>query len=300
MFELFDEFNSFLQLKKKASANTLASYKRDIKAFIEYLQKHNITSFVSVDSEIISKYIKTIKNQGKSPSTVSRNLSSLRTFFKYLATKKIIQFNPMLGIKNDKKPNDVLPEIMTSEDIDHLLSSPDVTTAKGCRDKAMLETMYATGMRVSELLSVKIADVNLEIGYMILNKGTPKERALPLYPIAIEAIGKYINEMRKKFLVGKRKNDILFLNTNGEPLTRQGFWKIIKQYAENTQIGNSLTPKILRHSFATHLLENGADIHLLKDMLGHSDISSTMVYTKVLRNKYMSIYENCHPRAKQH
>ena len=300
MFELFDEFNNFLKVKKNASVNTLSSYKRDIKAFIEFLQKNNITSFVTVDSEIISKYVKSIKNQGKSISTVSRNLSSLRTFFKYLVNKKIIQFNPMLGIKNEKKDTDNLPEIMSSDDMNLLLNNPDVTTPKGCRDKAMLETMYATGMRVSELLSLKVTDVNIEIGYILLNKGTSKERALPLYPIAIDAISKYLNDVRKKFLVGKKKSEILFLNINGEPLTRQGFWKIIKQYAQNTQIGTGLTPKILRHSFATHLLENGADIHLIKDMLGHSDISSTMVYTKVLRNKYMSVYENCHPRAKQH
>ena len=299
MIELFEEFCNHLKTKKKASANTLSSYKRDIKNFIVFLRSQRIETLDMVNTSVIDSYIKYLKKEGKSVSTVSRNLSSLRSFFKYLVQKKAIDFNPMLGVKNDKKPESDLPEIMSAQDVSTLLNSPDCSTAKGKRDKAMLEVMYATGIRVSELLSIRTTDLNLEIGYILINKGTVKERIVPLYPLAVDALKQYISQARKELVAHKKDSGILFLNSTGCEMTRQGFWKIIKQYAENTDIGIHITPKILRHSFATHLLENGADIHLLKDMLGHSAISSTMVYAKVLKNKYMNVYENCHPRAKQ-
>lgn len=299
MIKVYEEFCSYLQDKKKASANTLYSYKRDIKCFIVFLQSKRVSEFNVIDNSVIDEYVLYLKNNGKSVSTVSRNLSSLRSFFKYLSLKKLVTFNPMVGIKNDKKESLDLPEVMSANDISTLLSSPDCSTAKGVRDKAMLETMYATGIRVSELLALKITDLNLEIGYILVNKGTAKERIVPLYPLAIEAIRSYISGARNEFVLSSKDQGVLFLNSTGCEMTRQGFWKIIKQYAKNTEIGDHITPKILRHSFATHLLENGADINLLKDMLGHTAISSTMVYAKVLKNKYMNVYENCHPRAKQ-
>lgn len=299
MQSIYEEFCLFLTKKKKASDNTLASYKRDIKAFIEFLQLNNVSDFKNIDNSMIDSYIQKMKKDGKSTSTVSRNLSSLRCFFKYLISKKIITFSPMIGVKNDKKKASSLPTILSAAEVSTLLSSPDCKTDKGIRDKAMLEVMYATGVRVSELLSMKIYDVNLEIGYIIINKASAKERVVPLYPLAVECLSNYINNVRATLLSKSEQSDILFLNTSGAEMTRQGFWKIIKSYAKSSDISHEITPKILRHSFATHLLENGADIHLIKDMLGHSALSSTMVYAKVLKNKYLSVYENCHPRAKQ-
>jgi len=299
MTQYFDEFCEYLILKKKTSDNTLSSYKRDVKSFIIYLQTKKISDIKLVDANAINSYIRRIKKDGKSQATISRVLSSLRCFFKFLVINKTIEFNPMLGIKSETKKPDILPEILTAKEISILLSKPDCTTGKGKRDKAMLEVMYATGLRVSELLSIKLNDINLEIGYILINKGSVKERVVPLYPIAVNAVIDYIDNERNYLIRNKSKTDILFLNSNGYEMTRQGFWKIIKQYAIDSGIGTEITPKILRHSFATHLLENGADIHVLKDMLGHSALSSTKVYTKVLKNKYLSVYENCHPRAKQ-
>ena len=209
-------------------------------------------------------------------------------------------FNPMIGVKNEKKKSDMLPSVLNNTDVDKLLSAPDVSTVKGIRDKAMLEVLYATGIRVSELLSIEITDINLDVGYILINKGNNNERAVPLYAIAIQSLYDYIKKSRP--VLAERyteKCDVLFLNSHGTEMTRQGFWKIIKYYASVSEIVGDITPKILRHSFATHLLENGADINILKDMLGHRTVSSTKVYAKILKNKYQSVYENCHPRAKR-
>lgn len=297
MVELYNSFCVYLKNKKKASDNTLASYQRDIKCFISFVQSKKISDANQIDSNIIDSYIKKLKKAGKSDATVSRALSSLRCFFKYLVYKKVIDFNPMVGIKSETKKNSSLPEVMSANDVNALLNSPDCSSIKGKRDKAMLEVLYATGMRVSELLSIKVTDVNLDVGYILVNKGTDKERVLPLYPIAVNALSDYMKNAKDKFAVND-ETDALFLNSAGGNMTRQGFWKIIKHYASVAKIDADITPKTLRHSFATHLLENGADIHIIKDMLGHTALSSTMIYTKVLKNKYLGVYENCHPRAK--
>ena len=297
MTELFDSFCIYLKSKKKASDNTLASYRRDVKSFIVYLHSHSIYSPSKIDAQCVFEYIDYLKKLKKSSSTISRNLSSLRCFFKYLEHKKVIEFNPMVGIKNEKHSSS-LPEIMTSDEVEQFLASPDTATVKGIRDKAMLETLYATGIRVSELLNISIHDLNLEVGYIVVRSNS-KERIVPLYPAAVESLQRYINNSRDKLKSAKSNIDVLFLNTAGGHMTRQGFWKIIKQYAEQTDITVDITPKILRHSFAAHLLENGADINVLKDMLGHSALSSTKVYNKIIKNKYMNVYENCHPMAKR-
>ncbi len=298
MIELFDDFCLYLETKKKTSSNTLTSYKRDVKNFIIFLQGISCYALDKVSPQIISRYITYLKKHKKSSATISRTLSSLRCFFKYLVQKKVITFNPMTGIKNEKNVSS-LPEIMSSKDVDILLSSPDTETVKGIRDKAMLELLYATGIRVSELLNISVYDINLDVGYVNIKSDSSKERIVPLYPMAIDSLKNYLNASRDKLCQNKPQSDILFLNSFGEKMTRQGFWKIIKQYAKKTDINADITPKILRHSFATHLLENGADINVIKDMLGHTAISSTKVYTKVIKNKYMNVYTNCHPRAKQ-
>lgn len=298
MTQLYDEFCKYLISKKKTSANTLASYQNDIKNFIIFLQASRIIAIESVDINIIDKYVCFLKKEKKSPSTISRNLSSLRCFFKFLLLTKKIKFSPMVGIKNEKKESQALPTVLTNKDVDSLLSCPDLSTVKGIRDKAMLEVLYASGIRVSELLSLKVTDVNLQIGYIIINKSSDKERIIPIYSMAAQALTEYINKSRNELLSKSNfDNCILFLNSQGSEMTRQGFWKIIKSYAVQTGIKSDITPNILRHSFATHLLENGADITVIKDMLGHSTISSTKIYTKVLKNKYKNIYNNCHPRA---
>lgn len=298
VIELFESFCSYLERKKKSSANTLASYKRDVKNFIIYLQGVGIYSADKVDHTVIENYIVYLKKHNKSAATVSRSLSSLRCFCKYLVSKKVLTFNPMTGIKNEKVAS-VLPETMTSADVDELLSAPDPASALGIRDKAMLEVMYATGIRVSELLNISVSDVSLSMGNIMITGAPGKERLVPLYPIAVEALQKYLNGSRDKLLSGKKDSGILFLNSSGVQMTRQGFWKIIKQYADKTDIKADITPKILRHSFATHLLENGADINMVKEMMGHTTLTSTKVYSKIVKNKYVSVYSNCHPRAKQ-
>lgn len=297
MTAVYTNFCTFLTENKKSSANTLASYQRDIKSFIVFLQYSKINSFNKVDITVIDSYVNSLKKEKKSAATISRNLSSLRCFFKYLLSTKVIPFNPMIGVRNEKKSTESLPTVLTSKDVDTLLASPDCNTVKGMRDKAMLEVLYATGIRVSELISLKITDLNADVGYILINKGTQKERVVPLYSLAVQAVNNYIKNSRPKLNNDGFKNNTLFLNSHGGELTRQGFWKIIKGYASVAKISADITPKMLRHSFATHLLENGADINVLKDMLGHSAISSTKVYTKVLKNKYMNIYESCHPRA---
>ena len=259
------------------------------------LSENNVSLLLTLAHRF--QYISYLKKHKKSCATISRNLSSLRCFFKYLIMKKVITFNPTTGIKNEKGIS-TLPEIMSSQDVDTLLASPDTTTVLGMRDKAMLELLYATGIRVSELLSITVFDINLDVGYVNIKNSSAKERIVPLYPMAVEALRRYLNLSRDKLIERKNSSDILFLNSAGGQMTRQGFWKIIKQYARLTKINADITPKILRHSFATHLLENGADINVIKDMLGHTAISSTKVYTKVIKNKYMNVYANCHPRAK--
>lgn len=298
MTQLYDDFCKYLISKKKTSANTLVSYQNDIKNFIVFLQASRILSIESVTIGTIDDYISFLKKEKKSSSTISRNLSSLRCFFKFLLIAKKIKFNPMVGVKNEKKDNSLLPTVLTNSDVDRLLSCPDLTSAKGIRDKAMLEVLYASGIRVSELLSLKVTDLNLQIGYIIINKSADKERVIPIYSIAVQALSEYIQKSRSEFLVKSNvDNNILFLNSHGLEMTRQGFWKIIKSYASQNGINADITPKTLRHSFATHLLENGADITMIKDMLGHSALSSTKIYTKVLKNKYKNIYDDCHPRA---
>lgn len=297
MTYIYDDFCKYLIEKKKPSQNTLASYQRDIKHFIVFLQYHRISSLKKVDIATIDKYVSSLKKENKSSSTISRTLSSLRCFFKYLLSAKEISFNPMIGVKNEKKEKNELPSVLTNKDVDRLLSSPDVSTVKGIRDKAMLEVLYATGIRVSELLAIKTTDVNIDVGYVIIDKGNTKERAVPLYPLAVQSLKDYIKSSRPTLVHKENITNTLFLNSHGSEMTRQGFWKIIKQYASSANIHSDITPKTLRHSFATHLLENGADINMLKDMLGHSTLSSTMVYTRVLKNKYQNVYESCHPRA---
>ena len=297
MEELYTKFCNYLKSRKKVSASTLQSYKHDIHQFIVFARASGIEKIDEIDAKFIDKYLKTLQKEKLSNATIARNLSCLRTFFKYLVSSKNITFDPTISIKN-KKTVHKLPSVMTDEEVEALLIQPNLMTSKGKRDKAMLEVLYATGMRVSELIALNIHDINLDVGYIITGQNTKKERFIPLYQLAIKAISDYIEFARPSLLKEETPSSALFLNASGQAMSRQGFWKIIKAYTKSAKIEKDITPITLRHSFATHLLKNGADLKTIKDMLGHSTITSTKVYAKVLKNQYMNVYEHCHPRAK--
>ncbi len=295
MERAYINFYNYLTTKKNMSSNTLSSYQRDLRQLMLYMQQNRIAGWSRISDEDMQRYFRYLKDQKKSDATISRSMSAARCFFKYLQQKKVIEVNPMVGIKG-LKAETKLPEILTNDEVELLLWQPDALSVKGIRDKAMLEVLYASGIRVSELLALKVNEVNLDIGYLMLNHHDDNERIIPLYSLAIQSLRNYLEESRPH-LADNTKETTLFLNANGQPMTRQGFWKLLKGYTASAHIEKDITPKTLRHSFATHLLENGADINMVKDMMGHSSINSTRVYAKLLKNKYLSTYENCHPRA---
>lgn len=294
MVSMLEDFTDYLIADKKVSQNTLMSYKRDIAQYIEYLKSLGVTSCTDVTPDVYMNYTSYLQRIGKAPTTVSRAIASTRAFYKYLCSKNLCVLNPaekVHALKTVKK----LPQILTANEIRLLLEQPSEGDLKGLRDKAMLELLYATGIRVTELVSLDMADINIEIGY-IMCKNQSKERIVPIHPRASEALRVYINEVRP--LMIDDEPEALFVNTNGSRLTRQGFWKIVKHYQQKAGIDKEITPHTLRHSFAAHLLENGADIKSLQEMLGHADVSSTQVYTGVVKNRLKEVYKNAHPLAR--
>lgn len=289
------DFANYLKNVKKSSVSTVDSYCRDITKFETFCVESNIKKIEDINSDFIKKYTQHMLSNGQSEASVSRSVASLRCYFKYLLSKNIVSETPMNNISQIHSVKK-LPEILTNKEVITLLNQPEGNDFKSCRDKAMLELLYATGIKVSELISLKITDINLSIGILHL-KSEKNERIIPIYPEAIRAIGKYINNVRL-FLVSDEENEYLFTNMNGQVMTRQGFWKIIKQYAEQAKIKKDITPHTLRHSFAAHLLENGAQLSDIKEMLGHSDISSTQIYAQIMKNKYASAYKKFHPLAR--
>jgi integrase/recombinase XerD len=294
MDEYLFGFEEYLHNNKSVSDSTLMSYKRDITQFIDYLKKNEITDIKAIDSTVIKSYTNTLQQIGRSAATISRFLASLRNFFQFLILQGQLSYNPVSEIKisHDKKQ---LPEILTSYEANLLLSQPSCVDFKGYRDKAMLEVLYATGIRVTELTSLNVKDINLELGVLSCHS-EGKNRVIPLYPVAIKAVADYLQYARSIVNINNAENAI-FINLNGNRLTRQGFWKIIKSYTSLAGIKKCITPHTLRHSFAVHLLENGADLKSIQEMLGHADISSTQIYTKILKNRYRDVYNKCHPRA---
>lgn len=292
MVDFLSGFIDYLRNSKSASENTVEAYNRDISKFVEYLSENGVNNLYSVTSTNVMNFIKYMQKKGKSESTVMRSVASIRSLYKYLILNGGAHNNPAADLKlaHEKKH---LPEILTSEEVDLLLSQPLCEDIKGCRDKAMLELLYATGIRVSELVSLNVNDINFELGILYC-RGDVKSRVIPVYKDAIEAVAKYIE---LSSLTANCNDGALFVNHNGGRLSRQGFWKIIKQYAQQAGIQKSITPHTLRHSFAAHLLENGADLKSIQEMLGHADISSTHVYTQVINNHFKEVYNKCHPRA---
>ena len=286
-------FFDFLENEKKASNNTLQSYKRDIKQYENYLEQKQ-KKYNEVTTKEMKEYIEHLKEFGKKPSTISRNIASIRSFYQYEVKNKKIVEDPTEGIQSPKVGKRV-PSILTSNEVSLLLEQPKATDLKGIRDKAMLEFAYATGMRVTEIISLNVEDINLEEGYVVCQNGS-KKRTIPLGNISLKALKEYITSARN-ILIKKDETKALFVNINGSRLTRQGFWKIIKYYKEQAHISKDITPHVLRHSFATHLLQGGADLKSIQAMLGHSDILSTQVYMQFQDDSLKDIYRKAHPRA---
>lgn len=295
MKDYAENFKKYLSENKKASDNTIESYMRDILQFSSYCTSVNLTDTASADKEFLEKYTEKLRSIGKSEATISRITASLRCYYRFLLSEKIVNENPADKI-TAKKTEKKLPGILTANEIMKLLAQTDGIDSKSIRDKAMLELLYATGIKVSELIELTLSDINLQIGILSLNNGK-KERIIPIYPAAVKSIANYLENVRPAIVL-EGETDRIFTNMMGKNLSRQGFWKIIKHYAELAGINKDITPHTLRHSFAAHLLENGAKLSDIKEMLGHSDISSTQVYAKLMKSKYTSAYAKYHPLAK--
>ena len=289
------DYLHYLKVERGLSENTINSYGIDLKLFLEYLRENEIPSFKQVNKEVIVNYMQSEKNNNKANSSILRSVSSLRKFFQYLAQEKIIEKDPMLLIDTPKKKQH-LPQVLTKEEVEKLLRSPNTGQVLGLRDRAMLELMYATGLRISEIINLKLEDLHLTMGTLqTLGKGH-KERIVPVGDEAIKWVNRYLEEARPKLLKQKRSN-YLFLNFHGNNLTRQGVWKNLKAEVRKAGIQKNITPHTLRHSFATHILENGADLRIVQELLGHADISTTQIYTHLSIKQLADIYNRAHPRA---
>ena len=289
-----ERFEQYLATEKKASKNTLSSYLRDIRQFGNYLDIHGGVEFCDADAEKLSEYIAWLRAAKKSVATVSRCIASLKNFYGYLLSCGDVEDNPASGLVPDKTVHK-LPQILTSKEVELLLEQPETNDMKGYRDKAMLELLYATGIRVSELIALDVTDVNLSAG-VIKCRGRDRERMIPLYPAAVRALTEYVEFIRPQMIASPEEKS-LFVNVSGDRMSRQGFWKIVKAYQAKAKIDKDITPHTLRHSFAAHLLENGADLRSIQEMLGHADISSTQVYSQLVKKQLKDVYNKAHPRA---
>ncbi len=286
-------FFDFLENEKKLSENTLQSYKRDLKQFKKFIEDCQVP-YHRVKGDNVSEYIAELQEAGKKSSSISRCIASIRSFYQFMIKKKKIKLDPTSNIQSPKIKKRV-PSILTSNEVELLLNQPKDVDLKGVRDKAMLEFAYATGMRVTEIISLNMKDVNLNDGYVVC-ENNEKKRNIPLGTISLNALKEYVNDARD-ILLKTEEESALFVNVNGTRLTRQGFWKIIKYYKDQANISKEITPHVLRHSFATHLLQNGADLKAIQTMLGHSDISSTQVYMQFQDESLKDAYRKAHPRA---
>ncbi len=286
-------------LRNRVSKNTYDSYTRDVKQFIAFLEEKGVEDPTNISDGFINLFVERLKESQKSNATVVRKIASIRCFYNYLVSTGQAQVSPVkksLHLVLDKQAKKY-PQILTGSEIELLLSLPDVKKIKGCRDKAMLELLYATGIRVSELIELDIEDINLQLCTLYCNRKGKSERIIPVHAAAVSAVSDYVSRVRSKMIVPEG-GQALFINLNGRRLTRQGFWKIVKFYSQQAHISKKITPQTLRHSFALHLLENGADLKDIQKMLGHADISSTQVYVHLLNDHFREVYNQCHPRAK--
>lgn len=293
MLDFIQAYENYLSKVKRASSNTISSYMRDIRQFSAWLKEEGI-DVIDASQLNIADYLQYLEGSGKSGATVSRSLASLKNFYAHLVSSGFLEISPVMDIRVDRGEKK-LPQILTGREIELLLSQPVCVDAKGYRDKAMLEVMYATGLRVSELIALDVDDVNLEQG-VIKCSSAKKVRIVPLYPAALRALSAYVHQVRDSMLAGPDET-ALFVNISGIRMSRQGFWKILKHYQQMAHIEKEITPHTLRHSFAVHLLENGADLGSVQELMGHCDISSTQLYTQMVNQKLKSVYDKCHPKA---
>ena len=294
MLDLIQAYENYLSKVKHASENTITSYMRDIRQFSQWLSATEGIDVIDASQVNIGDYLQHQEAEGRSGATMSRCLASRKNFYLYLVSSGFLEKTPVTDIHVDRGEKK-LPQILTGREIELLLAQPVCVDAKGYRDKAMLEVLYATGMRVTELISLDIDDINLDLGIIKCN-GAKKSRAIPLYPMALRALSIYVREVRES-MISDPNESALYVNINGNRMSRQGFWKILKHYQDTAHIDKEITPHTLRHSFAVHLLENGADVGSLQELMGHCDISSTQMYTQMVNQKLKSVYEKCHPKA---
>lgn len=293
MEEAIQKFIRYFHKNKKSSANTEVSYKRDLEKLMQYLQEElHITSWDQVTATNLNSYMLFLESSKYASSSVSRSVASIRSFYQYMVKKEMVPENPSDELKPPKIEKKA-PEILSVEEVSFLLKQPDRTTPKGIRDSAMLELLYATGMRVSELIGLRVSDINMQMNYLTC-VDRKKERIIPFSATAKKALSLYLEKARKIFV--HEESDILFTNVSGQPMSRQGFWKVLKGYAAEAGIKADITPHTLRHSFATHMLQNGADLKSLQEMLGHSDISTTQMYLSMSITKIRDVYNKAHPR----
>ena len=288
------EYGQYLKLERHASDNTVASYVRDVTQFSRYLAEIEGVELPQCGEEHIERYMNHISGKGKSAASAARCVASLKSFYSYLMDRGLVGTNPAKNtspVRAERK----IPQILTGKEVELFLEQPQCVDPKGYRDHAMLELLYATGIRVSELIGLNVEDVNLPAGLIrCVSRG--KERIIPLYAAAVKALTDYVRDIRPQLVLTPRE-PALFVNMSGERMSRQGFWKIVKYYQEKAQIDKDITPHTLRHSFAAHLLENGADLRSIQEMLGHADISSTQIYSHMVKQKLQDVYHKAHPRA---
>lgn len=292
---MIQAYENYLIKVKKSSPNTVSSYMRDIRQFDHWLETDGRAAVLSVTSDIIEVYLEHLRSSGRSGATVSRSLASLKNFYAYVVSSGFLESSPVSSDIHVERGEKKLPQILSGHEVELLLSQPSCVDAKGFRDKAMLEVMYATGIRVSELIALDLDDVNLDLG-VIKCSASKKVRAIPLYPAALRALSLYLRDVRS-VMVADPAETALFVNVGGARMSRQGFWKILKHYQNKAGITKDITPHTLRHSFAVHLLENGADIGSLQELMGHCDISSTQMYAQMINQKIKNVYDKCHPKA---
>src|SRR5699024_1389712 len=292
----FNDFFHYLQIERGLSDNTLASYKRDLKRYMQYIMKViQKNTWDAVNRSDIMGFLYMLKDDGKSSATIARAISSIRLFHQFLIREQLVKQDASIHIETPKKEKK-LPDVLSQKNVEALLTIDGVTPLER-RNKAMLEVLYATGLRVTELLTLETSDLHLTMGFVrCVGKGE-KERIVPLGNVAKEAVETYLNHARSHLVKRNNNEKILFVNQHGRPLTRQGFWKILKSVAQNAGIKQKITPHTLRHSFATHLIENGADLRAVQGMLGHADISTTQIYTHVTKARLKETYQTYHPRA---
>jgi integrase/recombinase XerD len=295
MHKTMENFIHYLAVERGLSPNTLDSYQQDLQQFYKYLQDVKVDSWQEVSQGDILGYVYSLQKKGRASTTISRHLAALKSFYHFLFSEGEVAKNPTKTLELPRL-HKKLPQVLSVSEVDLLLSQPKLDNPAGIRDKAMLELLYATGLRVSEMVSLKLEDINLAGGYLrCFGKGS-KERIVPLGKVARYCLEEYLVKSRGKLTQG-RSEQSLFVNYHGKTMTRQGFWKIVKQYAKRARIEKPITPHILRHSFATHLLENGADLRSVQEMLGHADIATTQIYTHLTKSRLKQVYDSTHPRA---